>query len=119
MMNKKIIIAHYFNFKIFLYKIQNIKLIKNYILNELKPLKIALSNFPLRTLIGTAGTFETLVDIVIKDFTGMCEISINEKQFELLNEKDKVNVFLYLQELEEKIEKMGKMSIIVKKQFND
>ena len=58
-------------------------------------------------------------DIVIKDFTGMCEISINEKQFELLNEKDKVNVFLYLQELEEKIEKMGKMSIIVKKQFND
>ena len=58
-------------------------------------------------------------DIVIKDFTGMCEISINEKQFELLNEKDKVNVFLYLQELEEKIEKMEKMSIIVKKQFND
>ena len=39
MMNKKIIIAHDFNLKIFLYKIQNIKLNKNYLLKDIKKFK--------------------------------------------------------------------------------
>jgi exopolyphosphatase/guanosine-5'-triphosphate,3'-diphosphate pyrophosphatase len=56
--------------------------IKNYLLNELKPLKKALSNFPLRTLIGTAGTFETLVDIVIKDLK-VIPISLSKNAFEI------------------------------------
>lgn len=56
--------------------------IKNYILNEIEPLKIALSNFPLFTLIGTAGSFETLVDIVIKDLK-VIPISLSKNAFEI------------------------------------
>jgi exopolyphosphatase/guanosine-5'-triphosphate,3'-diphosphate pyrophosphatase len=41
--------------------------LKKFILSEISPLITALKNYPLSTLIGTAGTFETLVDIVIKD----------------------------------------------------
>ncbi len=56
--------------------------IKNYILNEIEPLKIALSNFPLFTLIGTAGSFETLVDIVMKDLK-VIPISLSKNAFEI------------------------------------
>lgn len=56
--------------------------IKKYISNEIKPLAIALNKYPLTTLIGTAGTFETLVDIVIKDLK-VIPVSLSKNAFEI------------------------------------
>jgi exopolyphosphatase/guanosine-5'-triphosphate,3'-diphosphate pyrophosphatase len=56
--------------------------LKKFILNEISPLITALKNYPLSTLIGTAGTFETLVDIVIKDLK-VIPISLSKNAFEI------------------------------------
>jgi len=58
-------------------------------------------------------------NIVIKDFTAMCQVSVNQKQFDILNEEDKIKVYAYLKELEEKINELGKICIIIKEEFND
>ena len=56
--------------------------LKKFILSEISPLITALKNYPLSTLIGTAGTFETLVDIVIKDLK-VIPVSLSKNAFEI------------------------------------
>lgn len=81
--------------------------IKNYILNEIKPLKIALLNYPLRTLIGTAGTFETLVDIVIKDLK-VIPISLSKNAFEIsMHEFEAFKEIMITSTLEQRLKLKG------------
>jgi exopolyphosphatase/guanosine-5'-triphosphate,3'-diphosphate pyrophosphatase len=63
-------------------KESDILLIRNYVLREIRPLKNALLNYPLNTLIGTAGTFETLVNIVIKDLK-VYPLALSKNAFEI------------------------------------
>jgi exopolyphosphatase/guanosine-5'-triphosphate,3'-diphosphate pyrophosphatase len=77
--------------------------IKKFILNELKPLKIALSSFPLITLIGTAGTFETIVDFVIKDLKVIPK-SLSKNAFEItLNEFELFKEMMITSSLEQRL----------------
>jgi exopolyphosphatase/guanosine-5'-triphosphate,3'-diphosphate pyrophosphatase len=81
--------------------------IRNYILNEIKPLKIALLNYPLRTLIGTAGTFETLVDIVIKDLK-VIPISLSKNAFEIsMHEFEAFKEIMITSTLEQRLKLKG------------
>jgi len=57
--------------------------------------------------------------IIIKDMKAFCKVAISKEDLNKLNEKDKTNVYKYLNELEEKIKKMGKLSLLVYDDFND
>jgi exopolyphosphatase/guanosine-5'-triphosphate,3'-diphosphate pyrophosphatase len=59
--------------------IENIKL---HILKVLQPLQSELLKFPLKTLVGTAGSFETMVDVVIKDLR-VIPNSLSKNAFEI------------------------------------
>ncbi len=59
--------------------IENIKL---HILKTLKPLQDELFKYPLKTLVGTAGSFETMVDVVIKDLR-VIPNSLSKNAFEI------------------------------------
>ncbi|MCF8429874.1 MAG: exopolyphosphatase [Bacteroidia bacterium] len=81
--------------------------IKNYVLSEIKPLKKAISAFPLRTLIGRAGTFETLVDIVIKDLK-VIPISLSKNAFEIsMNEFEVFKEMMITSTLEQRLKLKG------------
>ena len=57
--------------------------------------------------------------IIIKDMKAMYKVAISKEDLNKLNEKDKINVYKYLNELEEKIKEMGKLSLLVYDDFND
>jgi hypothetical protein len=57
--------------------------------------------------------------IRINDMKAFYQISINKKQFDSLNENDKINVYKYLNELEEKIKKLEKVALMVFENNND
>ena len=57
--------------------------------------------------------------IVIEDMTIFYKVGISKDDLDKLNEKDKNNVYQYLNELEEKIKKLNKMSLLVYEDFND
>lgn len=59
--------------------IENIKL---HILKVLQPLQSELLKYPLKTLVGTAGSFETMVDVVIKDLR-VIPNSLSKNAFEI------------------------------------
>lgn len=61
---------------------QDIEKIKKYIKDALVPLKEVLLKYPLKTLVGTAGSFETLVDVVIKDLR-VIPNSLSKNAFEI------------------------------------
>jgi len=58
-------------------------------------------------------------NIKIQDMIGFYKISINKEQFDSLNEDDKVNVYKYLNEIEEKIKKLEKVPLMVIENNND
>ncbi|MFZ4796486.1 MAG: exopolyphosphatase [Bacteroidia bacterium] len=81
--------------------------IKEFISNEIIPLKKALLTFPLRTLIGTAGTFETLVDIVIKDLK-VIPIALSKSAFEIsMHEFEAFNEMMITSTLEQRLKLKG------------
>jgi hypothetical protein len=57
--------------------------------------------------------------IKIEDFAAFYKISINKEQFDSLNENDQINVYKYLNELEEKIKKLEKLPLMVFENNND
>ena len=81
--------------------------IRKYISKELQPLKKALLNYPLRTLIGTAGTFETLVDIVIKDLK-VIPIALSKNAFEIsMHEFEAFSEMMITSTLEQRLKLKG------------
>ncbi len=52
-------------------------------------------------------------NIKVEDIKAFYKISINKEQFDSLNEDDKINVYKYLNELEEKIKKLKKLPLMV------
>jgi len=58
-------------------------------------------------------------NIKVKDMKTFYKISINKEQFDSLNENDQINVYKYLNELEEKIKKLEKFSLMVFENNND
>jgi hypothetical protein len=58
-------------------------------------------------------------NIKVEDVKAFYKISINKKQFDSLNEDDQINVYKYLNELEEKIKKLEKLSLMVFENNND
>lgn len=60
----------------------DIENIKSHILKTLKPLQNELFKYPLKTLVGTAGSFETMVDVVIKDLR-VIPNSLSKNAFEI------------------------------------
>ena len=58
-------------------------------------------------------------NIKVEDVKAFYKISINKKQFDSLNEDDQINVYKYLKELEEKIRKLEKLSLMVFENNND
>ncbi|MFA9213772.1 MAG: exopolyphosphatase [Candidatus Methylacidiphilales bacterium] len=61
---------------------QDMEKIKKYIKDALVPLKEVLLKYPLKALVGTAGSFETLVDVVIKDLR-VIPNSLSKNAFEI------------------------------------
>lgn len=59
--------------------------INSYIDQNLKLLKDAQNQFPAKILVGSAGSFETLVDVVLKDF-GVIPNSLSRHAFEIRGE---------------------------------
>jgi hypothetical protein len=57
--------------------------------------------------------------IRINDMKAFYQISINKKQFNSLNEDDKIHVYKYLNELEEKIKKLDKVALMIFENNND
>jgi len=81
--------------------------IRSYILNELQPLKKVLLNYPLRTLIGSAGTFETLVDVVIKDLK-VIPIAMSKNAFEIsIHEFEAFSEMMITSTLEQRLKLKG------------
>lgn len=81
--------------------------IKKYILNEIEPLKNALLDYPLHTLIGTAGSFETLVDTVIKDLK-VIPIALSKNAFEIpMHEFDVFNEMMLSSSIEQRLKLKG------------
>jgi exopolyphosphatase/guanosine-5'-triphosphate,3'-diphosphate pyrophosphatase len=60
----------------------DIENIKSHILKTLKPLQYELFKYPIKTLVGTAGSFETMVDVVIKDLR-VIPNSLSKNAFEI------------------------------------
>lgn len=60
----------------------DIESIKAHISKILKPLQDELFKYPLKTLVGTAGSFETMVDVVIKDLR-VIPNSLSKNAFEI------------------------------------
>ena len=58
-------------------------------------------------------------NIKVENTKGFCKISINKEQFDSLNEDDQINVYKYLNELEEKIKKLEKLPLMVFENNND
>jgi hypothetical protein len=58
-------------------------------------------------------------NIKVQDLKAIYEISINKEQFDSLNKNDQINVYKYLNELEEKIKKLKKIPLMVFKNNND
>jgi hypothetical protein len=58
-------------------------------------------------------------EIKVEEMYETYKISINKKQFDSLDEDDKINVYKYLNELEEKIINSGKLCLMVKEDFNE
>ncbi len=58
-------------------------------------------------------------NIKVEDITAFYKISINKEQFDSLNEDDQINVYKYLNELEEKIRKLEKIPLMVFENNND
>ena len=52
-------------------------------------------------------------NIKVEDITTFYKISINKEQFDSLNEEGQIHVYKYLNELEEKIRKLEKFSLMV------
>lgn len=85
-------------------EIQNIRA---YILNELEPLKKAIQYYPLNVLIGTAGSFETLVDVVINDLH-VIPISLTKHAFEInLKEFEMFNELILTSTIEQRLKLKG------------
>ncbi|MES2382204.1 MAG: exopolyphosphatase [Bacteroidota bacterium] len=85
-------------------EIQNIK---EYILNELEPLKKAIKYYPLKVLIGTAGSFETLVDVVINDLH-VIPISLTKNAFEIhIKEFEMFNELILTSTIEQRLKLKG------------
>ena len=57
--------------------------------------------------------------IVVEDMTVFYKVGISKDDLDKLNEKDKNNVYKYLNEIEEEIKKLGKTSLLVYEDFND
>jgi exopolyphosphatase/guanosine-5'-triphosphate,3'-diphosphate pyrophosphatase len=60
----------------------DIETLKSHILQVLQPLQSELLKYPLKTLVGTAGSFETMVDVVIKDLR-VIPNSLSKNAFEI------------------------------------
>ena len=58
-------------------------------------------------------------NIKVEDIKAFYKISINKEQFDCLDEEDKINVYKYLNELEEKIRKLEKLPLMVFENNND
>jgi len=58
-------------------------------------------------------------NIKVEDIKAFYKISINKEQFDSLDEEDKINVYKYLNELEEKIRKLEKLPLMVFENNND
>ena len=58
-------------------------------------------------------------EIKVEEIGGTYKILINKKQFDSLDADNKINVYKYLNELEEKIKNLGKLYLIVKEDFNE
>ncbi|MES2727271.1 MAG: exopolyphosphatase [Bacteroidota bacterium] len=85
-------------------EIQNIK---EYILNELEPLKKAIKYYPLKVLIGTAGSFETLVDVVINDLH-VIPVSLTKNAFEIhIKEFEMFNELILTSTIEQRLKLKG------------
>jgi hypothetical protein len=58
-------------------------------------------------------------NIKVEEMYETYKISINKKQFDSLDEDNKINVYKYLNELEEKIKNLGKLCLMIKEDFNE
>ncbi len=84
-----------------------IKSIKEYILNELEPLKKAIKYYPLKVLVGTAGSFETMVDVVINDLH-VIPISLTKNAFEIhIKEFEMFNELILTSTIEQRLRLKG------------
>ena len=57
--------------------------------------------------------------ISVEDIRAFYKIAINKNDFEILSEQDKLNVYQYLNELQEKIAEIGKVPLLVYEDSND
>lgn len=81
--------------------------IKEYILNELEPLKKAIKYYPLKVLVGTAGSFETLVDVVINDLH-VIPISLTKNAFEIhIKEFEMFNELILTSSIQQRLRLKG------------
>jgi hypothetical protein len=58
-------------------------------------------------------------EIKVEEMYGTYKISINKKQFDFLDEDNKVDVYKYLNELEEKLKNLGKFCLMVEEDFDE
>ena len=79
--------------------------IRNYFNDKLKPLKDALKKYPTKILVGSAGSFETLVDVVLKDLE-VIPNTLSKNAFEIRHED--FDVFYELM-MTSKIEQRSKL----------
>lgn len=56
---------------------------------------------------------------LIKMYDAFYKISINQKQFDSLNENEKIPIYIYLNELQEKLNDRNMYNIIVKEDNDD
>ncbi|MBC7384456.1 MAG: phosphatase [Bacteroidia bacterium] len=79
--------------------------IKLYLKEQLQPLTDILYEYPVRKLVGTAGSFETLVDVVLKDFQTV-PVSLSKNAHSI-----PINLFdlFYALMMESKIEQRSKL----------
>lgn len=85
-------------------EIQNIK---EYILSELEPFKKAIKYYPLKVLVGTAGSFETMVDVVINDLH-VIPISLTKNAFEIhIKEFEMFNELILTSSIEQRLRLKG------------
>ena len=72
-----------------------------------------------QTLIFTNTERPKNCEIKVEEMYETYKISINKKQFDSLDEDSKIEVYEYLNELEEEIKNLGKFYLMVKEDFNE